>query len=70
MSRDILKAKLLTQGISLHDDNCMYRGKTLIARDVKVVEGDDDCIAFEFDLVDESATIGCNMIPALPSLLH
>lgn len=67
MSRDILKAKLRTQGITLSDDNCLYRGDALIARDVNMVEGDDDCIAFEFDLVDDDADIGMEMTPLNPT---
>ena len=68
MSRDILKAKLRTQGVTLSDDNCLYRGETLIARDVDMVE-DYDCIVFEFDLVDDGADIGMKMTP-VPVTTH
>jgi len=66
--RDVLKARLLTQGIVLEDDNCLYRDGVLIANDVNLIEGDADCIAFEFDLINDTTDIGMPMKPVAKTL--
>lgn len=67
MSRDILKAKFATKGFDLRDDDSLYQGEELVARDVHVVEENIDCIAFEFDLVNENIDFG---MPITSAVLH
>lgn len=51
MSKEALKKWFTDQNMELSDDNFIYSDKKIIAKNVNLVNSEDDYIAFEFDLI-------------------